>query len=448
MGSAKRGDGTRLEELLKRVNPGQGKIPAAIFSDPEVYRLEMDRIFSRSWLFVAHASEVPAPGDYVTRYMGEQPVIVVQDEDQRARVLLNVCRHRGMRVCRADLGNASHFRCPYHGFTYKNTGHLIGVPFHKDIYGDTLDRDALGLVPARTETYAGLIFATWDQRAPSLDKYLGPMRWYLDLLAGRAEMEVVGPPQRHEMDANWKLPAENAASDAYHTFSTHASISEIGLTPSAKWAKDGYHISAGNGHACMIGSPTAQFIFPKELMDVYQRNLTPDQLEVQKQMAHMVGTVFPNLSFLISSMTMKGQLISHTELLHWQPKGPDKIELNLFFLVEKEAPAEWKQRSRQAWLLTFGTAGMLSQDDAENWTDITRNSRGRLARDLAFSYEMGLAQEPLREFPGPGRAFEGKYNEANARAFYGRWLQLLNTREGAAGSAAGRAARGRRAGRR
>jgi phenylpropionate dioxygenase-like ring-hydroxylating dioxygenase large terminal subunit len=362
--------------------------------------------------------------------MGDQPVIVARDEDRRVRVLLNVCRHRGMRVCRADLGNASHFRCPYHGFTYKNTGELIGVPFHRETYGESLHKAALGLVPARAETYVNLIFATWDPRAPSLADSLGPMRWYLDLLAGRAEMEVVGPPHRHEMDANWKLPAENFASDAYHTFSTHASISEIGLTPSARWAKDGYHVSAGGGHACMIGAPTPQFIFPKELLETYQRHLRPQQFEVLKQMGHMVGTVFPNLSFLISSVTVKDQLISHTELFLWQPKGPDRIELNLFFLVEKNAPEDWKDRSRQAWVLTFATAGMLSQDDAENWTDITRNSRGPVAGGLTFPYAMGLGQEPLKGFPGPGQVYEGKYNEANARRFYERWLELLRATDG------------------
>lgn len=416
---------TRLEELLKTVQPERGQIPAAIFTDPEIYRLEMDRIFRRSWLFVAHDSEIPAPGDYVTRYMAEQPVIVARDEGGQVRVLLNVCRHRGMRVCRADLGNTSHFRCPYHGFTYKNTGELIGIPFHKEIYGDALDRAALGLVQARTAGYAGLIFATWDPQAEALAESLGPMRWYLDLFAGRAEMEVIGPPHRHELAANWKLPAENAASDAYHTFSTHASIAEVGLTPGARWAQSGYHVSAGKGHACMIGSPTAQFIFPEALRPLYRRTLRPDQLAILDQMAHMVGTVFPNLSFLVSSVTLKGQLISHTELFLWQPKGPDRIELNLFFLVEKAAPAEWKERSRQAWLLTFATAGMLSQDDAENWTDITRNSRARVAGGLTFNYEMGLGRRPLRDFPGPGEVYEGKYNEANARGFYRRWLDLL-----------------------
>jgi phenylpropionate dioxygenase-like ring-hydroxylating dioxygenase large terminal subunit len=425
MGSQEMTGATRLEALLEAVEPDRGQIPAAIFSNPDLYRLEMERIFDRAWLFVAHESEVPAPGDYITRYMGEQPVIVSRDEDGRVRVLLNACRHRGMRVCRADLGNASHFRCPYHGYTYKNTGELIGVPFHKEVYGDSLDRAALGLVEARSESYAGLIFATWEPGAEPLGEWLGAMRWYLDLFGGRAEMEVVGPPHRHEMDANWKLPAENAASDAYHTFSTHASISEVGLTPSARWAKSGYHIAAGGGHACMIGTPTAEFIFPKELVSVYERHLAPDQVALLHQMGHMVGTVFPNLSLLISSVMLKGQLISHSELFLWQPKGPDKIELNLFFLVEKAAPPEWKERSRQAWLLTFATAGMLSQDDAENWTDITRNSRGRVAGNLTFNYQMGLGRRPLAGFAGPGEVYEGKYNEANARGFYRRWLELL-----------------------
>ena len=425
MGMKEMTDAARLERLLAGVQPERGRIPAAIFSDPEVYRLEMERIFGRTWLFVAHESEIPAAGDYVTRYMGGQSVIVARDEGGRARVFLNACRHRGMRVCRADLGNSSHFRCPYHGFTYRNTGELIGVPFHKEIYGDALEKDDLGLIPARAESYAGLVFATWDQGGKSLADHLGPMRWYLDMLTGRAEMEVVGPPHRHELASNWKLPAENAATDAYHTFSTHASIAEVGLTPTSRWAKSGYHISLANGHGCMIGSPNTEFIFARELAPTFERNLSRDQFAVLRQMGHMVGTVFPNLSFLISSVTLKGQLISHTELFLWQPKGPEKIELNLFFLVEKDAPADWKERSRQAWLLTFATAGMLSQDDAENWTDITRNSRGPVLGDLAFNYEMGLGRRPLQGFPGPGEAYEGKYNEANARNYYRRWLDAV-----------------------
>jgi phenylpropionate dioxygenase-like ring-hydroxylating dioxygenase large terminal subunit len=414
-----------LPGRLAEVRPEQGQIPAFVFSDPEIYRLEQEAIFGRCWLFVAHESEIPSPGDYVTRSIGEHPVIAARDEDGRVRVLLNVCRHRGMRICRADLGNASHFRCPYHGFTYKNTGELIGIPFEQEIYGADLDKKRFGLIPARSDTYAGLIFATWDEQAEPLREYLGPMAWYLDLLVGRAEMEVVGPPMRHELATNWKLPAENFASDAYHTLHTHASIAEIGLTPSAKWAKDGYHVSAGHGHGVMLGAPTARFIFAEALLPEFERRLSPEQLAMLKQLAHMPGTVFPNLSFLISAVTLKGEYISHTELFLWQPLGQDRIEEHTWFLVEKNAPDAWKERSRQAYVLTFGPSGILSQDDTENFTSIARNARGPLASRLSFLYEMGRGRRPLKAFPGPGVAYEGKYSEANARAFYRHWLDLL-----------------------
>ena len=414
-----------LDKKLALVNPEQGHIPAFIFSDPEIYRLELDAIFTRCWLFVGHESEIPSPGDYVTRHMGDHPVIAARGEDGRIRVLLNVCRHRGMRICRADLGNASHFRCPYHGFTYKNTGELIGIPFQAEIYGSGLDKSRLGLIEARTEAYAGLVFATWDDNAQPLREYLGPMAWYLDLLAGRADMEVIGPPLRHELATNWKLPAENFASDAYHTLHTHASIAEIGLTPSAKWAKDGYHVSAGNGHGVMLGAPAAQFIFSKELLPTFERRLRPEQFSLLKQLANMPGTVFPNLSFLISAVTLKDQLISHTELFAWRPLAVDRIEELTWFLVERDAPQEWKDASRQAYILTFGLSGIFSQDDTENFSNITTNSRSAIARKLSFLYEMGKGSRPMRGFAGPGEVYEGKYNEANARQFYRRWLDLL-----------------------
>lgn len=424
MASGKTAPRGGVRDRLRSVKPDQGEVPAFVFADAEIYRLELDAIFNRCWLFVAHESEVPSPGDYVTRYMGEQPVIVARDEDGHVRVLLNVCRHRGMRICRADLGNASHFRCPYHGFTYKNTGDLIGIPFQKEIYGEDLDKSRFGLIQARSESYGGLVFATWDERAKPLRDYLGGMTWYLDLLVNRADMEVVGPPLRHELATNWKLPAENFAGDAYHTLHTHASMAEIGLTPSARWAKDGYHVSAGNGHGVMLGTPAARFIFADELLPVFQQRLQPAQFALIKTLANMPGTVFPNFSFLVSAITFKDRLISHTELFLWRPIGPDRIEESVWFLVERDAPQSWKDLSRQAFILTFGLSGIFSQDDTENFTDITRNSSGA-GRKLSFMYEMGRGMRPLAHFAGPGVVYEGKYNEANARAFYRRWLELL-----------------------
>src|SRR5260370_1155394 len=95
------------------------------FTDPDVYRGEQDRIFARCWLYVAHDSQVPKAGDFVTNFMGEESVIVCRDGEGRVRVFVNSCRHRGMRVCRTDAGNTGTFQCPYHGWTYDVKGRLV-----------------------------------------------------------------------------------------------------------------------------------------------------------------------------------------------------------------------------------------------------------------------------------------------------------------------------------
>ena len=417
-----------IEMLREAIRPDEGKIPAFIFASPEIYQWELERIFMKCWLFVAHETEVRNKGDYVTRSMGEDPVIVVRADDGRVRVFLNVCRHRGMRVCQAELGNSSNFCCPYHGFTYKNSGELIGMPFEQDAFGNTLDKSQLGLIQARVESYQGLIFATWDQQVGPLQDCLGDMRWYLDLVVGRAEMEVVGPPQKWELAANWKLAAENFMSDAYHTAHTHASIGELGLVPSLSFAKAGYHIYSGNGNGLGLGTgmPGSPDILAPELFPVFERTLSKEQYLLLKQMRNLHGTVFPNLSFLVSALTLDGSPISHTTLRQWQPKGPGKMEISSWFLVEKEALDQWKERSRQAYIISFGSSGMFEQDDTENWSSISENCRGVMAsRTLSFFYQMGLERSTSASFSGPGQVYDGKFCEANARAFYRHWLELM-----------------------
>ncbi|MDR7608689.1 MAG: Rieske 2Fe-2S domain-containing protein, partial [Armatimonadota bacterium] len=176
----------------------KGWIPAAIYSDPGVFEAEEERVFGRAWVFLAHESEIPEPGDYVVRRIVRDSFIVVRDEYGEVRVLANVCRHRGMQVCRAERGNASHFRCPYHGWTYRNTGDLVGVPFHEDAYGGDREfpKSEFGLLSApRVASYNGLVFASLDPGAPPLEEYLGGFRFYLDFYTRQspAGLEVHGP---------------------------------------------------------------------------------------------------------------------------------------------------------------------------------------------------------------------------------------------------------------
>ena len=422
-----------LERLRSTVRPEEGWLPSFIHVDPDVYALESERIFGRCWLFVAHESEIPLPGDYVARSMGEDPVIAARGEDGVARVFLNFCRHRGMRVCRSELGNASHFRCPYHGFTYLNTGRLVGVPFQQEAYGDDLDKSELGLLEARTAAYDGLIFATWDRHAAPLDEYLGDMRWYLDLLFKRGRMAVVGHPQRRMSSTNWKLPAENFATDAYHTAHSHASIAHIGLAARTgtntssrpDFSKYGFQVSAGNGHGLGLGMPAVTPVLPEELFPVYERNLSDGQFSVIRQLYNIHALVFPNMSMQISPVQFDGRMISHTSINVYQPRGPGTIETSSWFLVEDEAPEWWKRVSQQMYLLTFSPSGIFEQDDVENFTDVFATIAGQAGRATQMNYQMGLSRPTVRGFVGPGDVYQGKYCEANGRAFYRRWRDLL-----------------------
>src|SRR5271156_6238061 len=197
-------DGTPLRDLI---DLDKHEVSMRVFHDPEIYRLELNRIFGRAWIFLAHESEIPEVGDFVTRTIGEDPVIVTRTSDGEIAILLNVCSHRGMPVCRVDAGNAATFKCPYHGWAYEGTGRLLGAPFEREMYGDW-DKSQFGLLKARVATHLGMIFGSFGASTPSLDDYLGDWAWYFDEFTGQAEFKVIGPPVEELMASNWKLSAE------------------------------------------------------------------------------------------------------------------------------------------------------------------------------------------------------------------------------------------------
>src|SRR5438874_11530125 len=171
-----------MVQVSKLVDLETGLVSRSIFSDEEIYRQELERVFRRCWLFLGHDSMVPRAGDYLTTYMAEDPVLVIRDPDLAVRAFLNTCPHRGNKVCLFDSGRASTFTCSYHGWSFNSEGKLTGVPFYQEAYYGELDKEQWGLVKVpHVARYGGLVFGAW---APvmGLDEYVGDLRWYLGKL--------------------------------------------------------------------------------------------------------------------------------------------------------------------------------------------------------------------------------------------------------------------------
>jgi nitrite reductase/ring-hydroxylating ferredoxin subunit len=430
-------DGSRLSDLVR---PDEGVISARAFTDPEIYQIELERIFLRGWVPVAHESEIPKLGDYATRSIGEDPVIVVRDQDERIRIFLNSCRHRGTELCRETMGNASLFRCAYHGFTYNTSGELVGVPEFTEAYGGKLDMSKLGLLEARVGVYGGLVFGTWNAGAPSLEEHLGDMCWYLDLLLRSTDrMVVAGPPHRWVVDANWKIGAENFIGDHVHLFVLHRSTFDVGMIPlGLKFY--GYAVSVGNGHGLAIYGggelyrapyQVAPYLgLPQELWPQVERNLSREQKELLAKTASVHGNLFPNLAFLNAIMFTEegGPPGNFLTMRLWIPKGPQRMEILSWLFLDEKSPEWYREASRRTYARTFGPGGTVESDDTETWVSLTRAMKGCFAQgNQVLNYDMGLGRKPAckEEWPYPGTAYYGAMTEANQRAFYRHWLDLL-----------------------
>jgi phenylpropionate dioxygenase-like ring-hydroxylating dioxygenase large terminal subunit len=423
----------------RRTLQEEGKLLAKVYNEPAIFELEAKKIFTKTWIFLAHESEIPWPGDYVLRRVINDSFIVTRDEDGQIHVLFNMCKHRGMQLCRSDAGNASHFRCPYHGYTFSNTGKLQGVPFEKEAYGpEGLDKDEYSMTAApKMEIYKGLIFVSLNPDVPPLEEYIGDMGWYLDFYLEKspAGLEVIGAPQRWVMPADWKLAAENFIGDGYHTQSTHMSTIKAGImrVKSPAYLKEGVQITASK-HGCLfMGFPPGNYFnYPQSIVDSMLENLNEEQVEVLKENSIMPlnATVFPNLSFLHSSMAIEaeGQSIPYFTLRVWQPIGAGKMEIWSWCLVEQDADEKFKKNSNRAYLTTFGASGTLEQDDAENWSGQTRVGAGEMAGQHYLNYSAGSAHvEPIpeNEWPGPGTAYPKNYVDFAQRHFWQTYFDFL-----------------------
>ncbi len=411
-----------------------GKLDRRIFSDNEIYQEELENIFGRAWLMIGHESLVPKVNDYFQTYMGEDPVILTRDNKGKLHAFMNMCRHRGNRLVRADVGNAKNFMCSYHGWTYSNEGDLEYVPGEEEAYYGALDRDRFHLVEARLDTYAGIVFATWDSGAPSLEEYLGDARWALDVSFNRLDCgtEAIGPVKWIE-PINWKTAVDNC-SDNYHVPTTHLSaILAMGrhlgiprLTHEQQFESPNKHLFI-NGH-----SMTLRFLERPDqarqthgvtqenraLFDEYYKATLPEAErrlgKVRAGQLHLGNhSIFPN--------GVLGFRLAH-------PRGPLETEFWHFVVLEKDMPADLKRALRMGAGNFNGVAGLFEQDDMDNWRGVTRSTLTPMARKYTQDLSMGIGQAgPDPDFPGT--VAERYTSENNQRNFYRRWEEFMNARD-------------------
>lgn len=383
----------------------KGTIGREIFSDEAIYQLELERIFARAWNFMCHESMIPKVGDFFQTYIGEESVIATRDKTGALQVLLNSCRHRGNAVCRAESGNTRSFLCTYHGWTYDLEGKLIGVPGYKDVYKECLDKAQWGLIKAaKVASYKGFVFATMDPEAPELEEFLGDVaKLALDMMSGQGKLIAVEGIQKNIIGTNWKFAVDNLF-DYYHAEISHASATMAGVMvdpqggPMSAEAREAilapmtHRVVLGDyGHA--IGGPRLTPGFWEQEVDLSAtgaaRGVRNEQWRKKPEIAAEIGevgsdvrgnpSIFPNMW-----LTNNGQVCMR------MPKGHDKTELWWFTFVPEEFTEEQKAVRIAGANRAFGPAGMLEQDDGENWDQSTRGTRGVVARRYPLNYQMNI----------------------------------------------------------
>ena len=419
----------RSATFAQYIDRKRGLVNRKIFVDEDIYARELDQIFARCWLYLAHESQIAKPNDFVNVFMGAEPVIVCRDADGVIGAFINSCRHRGNKVCRADAGNTKAFVCPYHGWTFDTRGDLQGVPGHRDLYHGEIERKDWGLVKvAQIASYRGLIFGTFDPEAPPLEEYLGDMRWGLDLLFDQGEFAAIPNITRWSMDVNWKFASDNAIGDMYHGAWSHRSAIMAGHTsgngtnavrvPKPASLDGGFTLVTAYGHGFNANFVDLTAVNLNTPMSAWRADPAVQarlgSLRSRVNRANML--VFPNL-FVNSGSR---------ELMLRNPLGPGRMEIWKTILVDKNASPETQRMQVRASNRHFGPAGMFEQDDGENWDQSTAGARGNISQRYDLNYAMGLGHGTIvDDGQGPPR-IDTLTNENAQLWMYHVWSEFMD----------------------
>jgi Rieske 2Fe-2S family protein len=208
-----------IRELIACQRPGWS-LEQRFYTDPAIYRLELDYVLTKNWIFAGHESEFVNPGDFKLFRMADESAIVVRGEDGVLRAFANVCRHRGSLVCLEEAGNTRKFTCPYHGWMYNTQGELIAARNMPDCFV----RENHGLHGVSVDTVHGLVFVCLSDDPPSLSAARA------ELADAMRQFDFPGlrlaATKTYPIAANWKLAVENYQ-EFYHCATAHPDYAKM-----------------------------------------------------------------------------------------------------------------------------------------------------------------------------------------------------------------------------
>jgi phenylpropionate dioxygenase-like ring-hydroxylating dioxygenase large terminal subunit len=437
-------DVARLAGYDSLIEPDLERVHASVYYDQRIFDEEMQRIWHRVWLYVGHESEVPTSGDYVTKTLAGEPVILSRDEHDEIHVLVNRCPHRGNTVCQDAAGNASNFRCAYHGWSFANDGTLIGATYAKS-YGPDFSKADLPLARLpRTDAYRGFIFASFAAEGPTLLEQLAGAASYIDHfvdLAPEGRVDLGAGALKVRFHGNWKMPLENAV-DGYHAVFLHRSViamnqkvvstDEEGVPASARnprlanrHRKEVVTRDLGNGNAMLdftdanrearLDNEADGGLFsrpiPQEDKDAYRQALAARLGDEAADEAIARGmsnvAIFPNLAFVLHDVRT------------FIPVGPTEtiVEQRPALLVG--APRSMNEVRVHQEVSSYGPAGMVGSDDTDVYERNQRAFDGRV--DEWVVLQRGVASEVDE---GGTRVGEGS-GETSQRAIWREYRRRM-----------------------
>ncbi|HNF66329.1 MAG TPA: benzoate 1,2-dioxygenase large subunit [Plasticicumulans sp.] len=360
-----------------------------IFTDPALFELEMQHIFEGNWIYLAHDSQIPNPNDYLTTHIGRQPIFIARNRQGELNAFINACSHRGSMLCRFKKGNKSTYTCPFHGWTFSNSGKLLKVKDPDGAgYPDGFSRNGSHDLTkvARFESYRGFLFGSLNPDVLPLAEHLGEATKIIDMIVDQAPdgLEVLRGSSTYVYDGNWKLQAENGA-DGYHVSSVHwnyvattnrrktgETADDVKAMDASSWArqKGGYY-AFEHGHMLLW----MQWPNPQD-RPLYERR---DELIERFGAARadwMIGylrnlCLYPNV-YLMDQFS--------SQIRQIRPLAVDKTEVTIYCIAPKNESPEARARRIRQYEDFFNATGMATPDDLEEFRACQMGYQGRAAQ--------------------------------------------------------------------